>query len=62
MAILVHHLVAILLAKMLIWAPFSQSTSTLSFCINLWFVIFNTLQYWSRSDAGCLPNQGSHFP
>ena len=34
MTILGHHFVAILLAKMLIWAPFSQSTCTFSFCIN----------------------------
>ena len=34
MMILGHHVVAILLAKMLIWAPFSQSICTFSFCIN----------------------------
>ena len=35
MIILGHHCVAILLALMLIWAPFSQSMCTFSFCINL---------------------------
>ena len=34
MIILGHHCVAILLAKILIWAPFSQSMCTFSFCIN----------------------------
>lgn len=34
MVILGHHFVTILLAKMLIWTPFSQSTFTFSFCIN----------------------------
>ena len=34
MIILDHHFVAILLAKMLIWAPFSQSRCTIFFCIN----------------------------
>ena len=29
-----HHCVAILLANMLVWAPFAQSMSTFSFCIN----------------------------
>ena len=32
--ILGHHYGEILLAKMLIWAPFSQSMYTFSFCIN----------------------------
>ena len=36
MIILGHHCVAILLAKMPIWAPFSQSMCTSSFYINLW--------------------------
>ena len=34
MIILVHHYVTILLAKMLIWAPFLQSMCTFYFCIN----------------------------
>ena len=34
MIILVHHHVAILLAKILTWAPFSQSMCAFSFCIN----------------------------
>ena len=34
MIILVHHFVEILLAKILIWAPFSQSMCAFSFCIN----------------------------
>ena len=34
MIILGHHCVAILLAKMLIWAPFSQLMCTFSFCIS----------------------------
>ena len=34
MIVLGHHCVAILLANMLIWAPFAQSMSTFSFCIN----------------------------
>ena len=34
MIILGHHCAAILLTKMLIWAPFSQSMCTFSFCIN----------------------------
>ena len=34
MIILAHHHVAILLAKILIWAPFSQSMSAFPFCIN----------------------------
>ena len=36
MIILAHHCVAILLANILIWAPFAQSMSTFSFCINPW--------------------------
>ena len=36
MIILAHHYVAILLANILIWAPFAQSMSTFSFCINPW--------------------------
>ena len=35
MIILGHHSVAILLAKILIWAPFLQLMSTFPFCINL---------------------------
>ena len=34
MIILGHHYVAILLEKMLIWAPFSQLMCTFSLCIN----------------------------
>ena len=34
MIILGHHCVAVLLAKMLIWAPFSQLMCTFSFCIS----------------------------
>ena len=37
MMILGHHCVAILLVKMLIWTPFSQSMWTFSFCINPWY-------------------------
>ena len=36
MKILDHHFDAILLAKLLMWAPFSQSMCTLSFRINPW--------------------------
>ena len=38
MIILSHHCVAILLAKMLIWGPFSPLTCTFSFCINPWYI------------------------
>ena len=34
MIILEHHCVTVLLAKILIWAPFSQSMCAFSFCIN----------------------------
>ena len=36
MIILGHCYVTILLAKILIWAPFLQSMCTFSFCINPW--------------------------
>ena len=36
MIIMGHQCVAILLAKMLIWAPFSQSMCAFSLCINTW--------------------------
>ena len=34
MIILEHHYVTVLLAKILIWAPFSQLMCIFSFCIN----------------------------
>ena len=37
MVIVEHHYVTILLAKMLIWALFSQSMCTSYFCINPWW-------------------------
>ena len=37
MIILGHHYITVLLAKMLIQAPFSQSMCTFSFCINSWY-------------------------
>ena len=40
MVILGHHCVAILLAKMLSWAPFLQWMCTFSFCINPWSPMF----------------------
>ena len=39
MIVLGHHYVAILLAKMLIWARFSQLMCTFSFFINPWLRI-----------------------
>ena len=38
MIILGHHYVTILLAKMLIWAPFSQPMCTFYFYINPWII------------------------
>ena len=49
MIILGHHFVAILLAKMLIWAPFSQLMCTFSFCINPWA---HTLESSFRTKIG----------
>ena len=37
MIILGHPCVAILLEKMLMWAPFSQSMCSFSLCINPWY-------------------------
>ena len=39
MIILSHHCVRMLLARMLIWASFSQSMCTFSFCINHWYAL-----------------------
>ena len=49
MIILSHHCVAILLAKMLIWTPFSQSMCTFSFCINPCIDDFEYLKLWRNT-------------
>ena len=46
MIILGHHYVTILLAKMLIWAPFSQLMCTFYFCINPWNHISYDCHLW----------------
>ena len=47
------HRVAILLAKMLIWAPFSQSMCTFSFCINPCYSTWFPRSTWSSLRKCC---------
>ena len=51
--IILEHYVKVLLTKMLIWAPFSQSMRTFSFCINQWLSELYPLVYFISAFIIC---------